>query len=351
MQEVSHRRQSVRGARVSGVVACVPPRAVRNEEFIPTFGEEGVAEVTKVVGVMERRWTATDQTSADLCFSAAKRLLIDLGWDRQSITALVFVSQTPDYRLPATACELQHRLGIGSACAAFDVNLGCSGYTYGLWLSMTLAAQSKDGRVLLLVGDTISKTVDPTDRATATVFGDAGSATAIEAEVSAPETFFVFGTDGGGSRRLIIPDGGFRADVSLPEAFGTRDRNKLFMDGPEIFNFTLKVVPKCVQDACDFAGLSPGQIDFFLLHQANAFMLRHLIKKMKLDPTKAPINIDRFGNVSSASIPLLIAATVRQGLLDRDTNVLMAGFGVGFSWCSAIVRFSGLRVIELIEHG
>jgi 3-oxoacyl-[acyl-carrier-protein] synthase-3 len=347
--EVAHSRRSVTGARVAGVVACVPTRKVGNEEFVPVFGEEGVSEVTKVVGVKERRWAAPHQTTADLCCASAERLLADLAWDRKTISALIFVSQTPEFRLPATACELQHRLGIGSGCAAFDVNLGCSGYTYGLWLSMTLAAQQSGGRVLLLVGDTISKIVDFTDRATATVFGDAGSATAVEADPSAPEAFFVFGTDGGGSRRLIVADGAYRVAAALPESFGNRDRTRLFMDGPEIFNFTLKVVPSCVREVCDFSGVCSDEVDYFLLHQANAFMLRHLSKKMKLDSAKVPINIDQFGNVSSASIPLLIASTVRDGVLERDTQMLLAGFGVGFSWCAAVMRLSGVKVIELIE--
>ena len=349
MGDLAQGYRRVAGARISGVVACVPPRKVTNEHFVPAFGEAGVAEVTKVVGVLERRWTDASQTTADLCFLAAERLLGQLQWDRASVSALIFVSQTPDYRLPATACELQARLGLGSACAAFDINLGCSGYTYGLWLAMTLAAQASNGRVLLLVGDTISKTVDPNDRATATVFGDAGSATAIEADANAPAAHFVFGSDGNGSRRLIIPEGCSRLDAELPESFGQRDRQKLFMDGPEIFNFTLRVVPQCVQEVCSKSGRTPDEIALFLFHQANAFMLRHLAKKMKLDPAKVPLNIERFGNVSSASIPLLIVTSAAERIRSESLPILMAGFGVGFSWCSAVVEFSQPRVVELID--
>jgi len=349
MTALAQRHRSVAGAKVAGVVTCVPRAKIGNDTFVPAFGESGVAEVTKVVGVLERRWTAAGQTSADLCCAAAERLLTDLGWDRNSISALIFVSQTPDYRLPATACELQARLGLGMACAAFDINLGCSGYTYGLWLAMTLSSQASDGRVLLLVGDTISKTVDPHDRATATVFGDAGSATAVEADIGAPSAHFVFGSDGAGSRRLIIPDGCFRQDASLPESFGQRDRTKLFMDGPEIFNFTLRVVPECVREACARADVSKEDIDLFLFHQANAFMLRHLAKKMKIDPIKVPMNIDRYGNVSSASIPLLMATSVADRLRNQGGTVLLAGFGVGFSWCAAVLKLHDMRVVELIE--
>ncbi len=349
MGDLAQGYRRVSGARIAGVVAAVPPRKVTNEQFVAAFGESGVAEVTKVVGVLERRWTDESQTTADLCFLAADRLLSELGWERTSISALIFISQTPDYRLPATACELQARLGLSSACAALDINLGCSGYTYGLWLAMTLAGQTPNGRVLLLVGDTISKTVDPNDRATATVFGDAGSATAIEADPGAPSAHFVFGSDGDGSRRLIIPDGCFRVDAALPESFGQRDRQKLFMDGPEIFNFTLRVVPQCVQEVCSQSGRAQTEIELFLFHQANAFMLRHLAKKMKLDATKVPMNIERFGNVSSASIPLLMVTSVADRIRGENIPVLMAGFGVGFSWCAAIIEFSKPRVVELID--
>ena len=175
------------------------------------------------------------------------------------------------------------------------------------------------------------------------------AATAIEADLAAPSAHFVFGSDGSGSRRLIIPDGCFRVDAALPESFGQRDRQKLFMDGPEIFNFTLRVVPQCVQEVCSQSGRAQTDIELFLFHQANAFMLRHLAKKMKLDSGKVPMNIERFGNVSSASIPLLMVTSVADRVRGENIPVLMAGFGVGFSWCAAIIEFSKPRVVELID--
>lgn len=339
---------SIAGSRIAGIVACVPKLRVDNAPFLERFGDKAT-EIEKMTGVRERRWTESGQTTADLCQRAAEALLDRLGWERDSVDALFFVTQTPDYRLPATACALQARLGLNKAVIAFDVNLGCSGYPYGLWLAMMTAASGSARRVLLLVGDTITKTVDSDDRSTAMLFGDAGTATAIEADGSG-NARFILGTDGSGERQLIIAEGAYRL-VEAPAAgeIPTSRADTLFMDGGAIFNFTLATVPPLVAATLEKGG-GVDAFDAFLFHQANAFMLRHLAKKAKLPAERVPVNIDRFGNTSSATIPLLMTTDLADRLRTQSMRLAMFGFGVGFSWGSADLKVGPLACVETIEY-
>lgn len=337
------RSVSVTGSRIVGVVSCVPERVVDNVSFRERFGDKA-NDIEKMTGVLERRWTDKETTTADLCQRAAETLLERLGWERDSVDALFFVTQTPDYRLPATACALQGRLGLARHTLAFDVNLGCSGYPYGLWLAMTAIAGGGARRVLLLVGDTITKTVDSEDRSTAMLFGDAGTATALEVD-PAGKASFILGTDGTGERQLIIPEGAYRA--SQPNADGAK-ADSLYMDGGAIFNFTLATVPPLVAATVEHDGIEA--FDAFLFHQANAFMLRHLAKKSKLPPEKVPVNIDRFGNTSSATIPLLMTTDLADRLRNAPARIGMFGFGVGFSWGSVNIEMDRLECAETIDY-
>lgn len=337
---------SLAGSKIAGVVSCVPPRAVDNARFREQFGDKA-ADIEKMTGVLERRWADAGTTTADLCQQAAECLLKRLGWERGSVDALFFVTQTADYRLPATACALQARLGLNRQVIAFDVNLGCSGYPYGLWLAMAAIASGSAKRVLLLVGDTISKTVDSQDRSTAMLFGDAGTATAIEVDDQG-EAHFVLGTDGEGERQLIIAEGAYRSAPVSDELQGPRT-DALYMDGGAIFNFTLATVPPLVAATLDRAG-GVDRFDAFLFHQANAFMLRHLAKKSKLPADKVPLNIDRFGNTSSATIPLLMTTNLAGQLTARQNRLALFGFGVGFSWASADISVGPLGCAETIDY-
>lgn len=334
----------VRGAGVRGVVSCVPQRRIENDHFLETFGD-GVAEVTKMTGVQSRHWVEEGITTGDLCRRAGARLLDGLGWEPESVDALIFISQTPDYRLPATACVLQAGLGMRPGIIAFDVNLGCSGYPYGLWLAMTMVASGAARRVLIAVGDTISSIVDPKDRATAMLFGDAGTATAVEADPDASAAF-VLGSDGSGADNLIVPAGGSR---SAPHR-SPNDPAKLYMDGGEIFNFTLKAVPKLIADTVAYSGRTAEEFDGFLLHQANSFMIKHLAKKAKLAPEKVPINIERYGNTSSATLPLLLTDDFAGRLRGEAALLGLFGFGVGYSWASAALELGPLQCVETISY-
>ncbi len=339
---------AIDGVALRGIVSAAPRRVVGNDAFVKRFGADGVADVVKMIGVEQRRIAEPQQTTADLCFEAAKVLLERLDWPADSVDALIFVSQTPDYRLPATACSLHGRLGLATHCQALDVALGCSGYVYGLWLAATLLKAGLK-RVLLLAGDTSSRLVDQNDRATALLFGDAGSASAVEADAAAKPMHFRLGSDGAGARHLIIPEGAYRTGES-DERWGENfDPACLYMDGAEVFNFTLRAVPNLVRETLDDAGLIATDVDAYALHQANRFMLRHLAKKIGAGEDRVPTNIDRFGNTSSATIPLLLTTDLAERITSASSRLMLVGFGVGFSWGAALIDTGPLAVAETIE--
>ncbi|HEX4197793.1 MAG TPA: ketoacyl-ACP synthase III [Caulobacteraceae bacterium] len=338
---------SVPRVALRGVVTALPARRVTNGHFQSTFSDSDINDVVKMIGVEARHWAADGQTTADLCQAAASRLLERLGWDALSVDALIFVSQTPNQRLPATACELHGALGLGPDCQALDVGLGCSGYVYGLWLASALISAGCR-RVLLLAGDTSSRMIDPRDRGTALLFGDAGTASALEASPAAEPIHFVLGTDGSGARNLIVQGGGFRgvvADERRPEGY---DPDHLFMDGGAVFSFTLKAVPALIRDTLARAGAQPDQLDALVLHQANRFMLNHIAKKAGVGAERTPINIDRYGNTSSASIPLVLTTDLASRLTAEPMRLLMAGFGVGYSWGGAYMATTPLGCAETL---
>jgi 3-oxoacyl-[acyl-carrier-protein] synthase-3 len=337
------------GASITGIVSCVPSREIENDYFINKFGESGVNDVVKIIGVHKRHWVDDNTTTRDLCLHAGKRLLKDLDWDPKSVDALIFVSQTPDFRLPASACILQAELELSNSCIAFDLNLGCSAYPYALWLGMTMIQTGAARRVLLAVGDTCSKTTDMNDRATALLFGDAGVMTALESNSDEKESHFIMGTDGTGANNLIIPIGAFKS-YPIYKDLRFKNINPLctFMDGAEVFNFTLQAIPNLVKQTFEFANKTAVDYDAFLFHQANRFMVERLAKKSKLPIDKVPININNFGNTSSASIPLLITTTLREQLQNQRIKLAMFGFGVGYSWASASIEMGKLNVIENI---
>ncbi len=274
-------------------------------------------------------------------------MLERLDWAADSVDALIFVSQTPNQRLPATACELHGALGLATGCQAFDVGMGCSGYVYGLWLASALITAGCR-RVLLLAGDTVSRMIDPADRGTALLFGDAGTASALEASNDAEPIHFVLGTDGGGARNLLVQGGGFRAAAADARRAEGYDPDHLFMDGGAVFSFTLKAVPALIRDTLDRAGVGIDRVDALVLHQANRFMLNHIAKKVGAGAERTPINIDRYGNTSSASIPLVLTTDLAERLTSEPTRLLMAGFGVGYSWGGAHMTTTPLRCAETL---
>ena len=332
---------SLDGVAFRGVRACVPAqsRSLEAEGLIPDPAER--ERLIASIGVRSRHVARPDIMTSDLCQRAAEGLLDQLGWARESVDVLVMVTQSADYVIPATACALQARLGLGP-CLAFDVNLGCSGYAYGLWIAAsllkTLAPAGRPARALVLAGDVSTSKLLEGDRSTIPLFGDAGSATALERDPAAPPIFGVFGTDGRGAGHIIVEAGGLRKPLLPPRephdeamAADLYRAARLHLNGAEVFNFTLRAVPALMKDILDAAQATIGDIDYVLFHQANAFMLNHLRKKTGVPEEKAPIAMESFGNTSSASIPLTIAARLADAL-DAPRSVIMMGFGVGWSW-------------------
>jgi len=337
-------RSAFHSIRIAGIATAVPEAEVA----VVQASAERFDELTKVVantGVKSRRIAAPDVCASDLCAKAAEVLFAGIACDRGTIDLLVFITQTPDHVLPATACVLHGRLGLGKHCAAFDVNLGCSGYVYGLSLAAAYLQSGAANRVLLLVGDTISKLTSPADRSVAHLFGDAGSATLLERSSESAPMRFITGSDGTGAAHLRVAAGMFRMpssettrQVTPREGGNARNDEQLFMNGPEIFNFTLREIPALVRAALAQASWSLEQVDAIVLHQANRFMLDYLAKRMKLPPEKVVLALERYGNTSSASIPLAICDQLGPRLQAGPVKVLLAGFGVGFSWAATTLE-------------
>ncbi len=351
----------IEDAKIAGIVTCVPPHEKCIDDELELFGGnvKQLERLKKTIGLSKRRVVDAKTTAADLCEQAARRLIDEVRLELAQIDSLICVTQTPDYSQPCNAAVLHGRLGLSKNCAALDVNLGCSGYVYGLWLAHTMIASGGCERVLLLAGDTISRLVHAKDRAVAPLFGDGGSATLIERCPGAPAASFSLQTDGSGYDKLIVPAGGARqprsdatAQATEDEAGNLRSLENLFMDGAEIFNFSITEEPKSVQELLEYACVDADAVDYYVFHQANRYILGNIAKRLKLDLAKVPMQtVERYGNQSSASIPSAICGELSAALAQRDSaQLFLSGFGVGLSWASALVEFRELSVCELIDY-
>lgn len=348
------------GIALKGLRACVPAvcRTLEDEGILDDATER--ERLQKTIGVRSRHIAPPSVCTSDLCQNAAEGLLADLGWAKDSIDVLIFVTQSSDYVIPATACALQYRIGLGS-CLAFDINLGCSGYAYGLWtaasLLKTLSIKGRPARALVLAGDVSTSKLMPGDRATVPLFGDAGSATALQTDENASPWTGVFGTDGAGAEHIIVEAGALRKPL-VPQLNPLDEASKqalfnaarLHLNGLEVFNFTLKNVPPLIHSLLEAANTSVDSIDHFVLHQANQMMLKHLAKKSGLPDNKTPIAMERYGNTSSASIPLTIADQLADSL-SQPRELVMVGFGVGWSWSALKLTTSVMPrpVVEILK--
>lgn len=347
----------ISGVKIVGLSACLPSNIVSNKEAgAELYGDE-IDGVIKTTGVAARRAVAEGKATAlDLCVKAAEHLFENSCCGKENIGGIVFVTSSPDFLMPNNATSAQHRLALSSAVTAFDINLACSGYVYGLWAA-AMAANSMGKSILLLDGETNSHFASPKDRATAILFGDAGTATIIEPCGGASEWTFAFETDGSKRDALIIPEGGYRNRANAHSAEyrqypdgGTRRGIDMKMDGMEVFNFVVRSVPKCLEFLMEQTATTPEDYDVLALHQANLFMIKQVAKRMKFPIDKVPVTIDKYGNSSSAAIPVTLASELHEKIARGKLKVLASGFGAGLSLASVSMELGPCFCPGVIEY-
>lgn len=342
---------------IRAVSACVPHEVETTDDLARFMPLEDIAKVKNQIGIVEKHIAPAHVCSSDLCCKAAEYIFCHDDIRREDVDALIFVSQTADYRQPATAPMLQHRLQLSKDCLCFDVNLACSGYVYGLSTAFAYASQPGIRKVLLLVGETMSKIVSRHDKVNTPLFGDAGTATIIEKmETNAP-TVFSLHSDGSGAEVMMVPFGGFRKPSceeglkTLVDDDGSERTGEQFrMDGMEVFNFGMREEPKDIKGLMAITNMSIEDVDLVVFHQANRFMTDFFAKRLKLPAEKVPYSIDRFGNTSSASIPLTLCAELNENKYPNRSNVILSGFGAGLSWGSVLVDLTQTRINPVIEY-
>lgn len=336
-------------SRIVDIASYLPKKILHNDDLTKIYPGWSSEKIYQKTGIIERRIALDDETAADLAFKAARNLFEKNTVTPGDIDFVILCTQTPDYFLPTTACLLQYRLEIPNTAGAFDINLGCSGFVYGLSVAKGLIETGSARRVLFLTSDTYSKFIHPMDKSVRTLFGDGATATLIEASEETDEQFigpFVFGTDGNGANNIIVKTGGFRSARSentgkeeVDDSGNVRSQDNLYMNGSEVIAFTLSSVPKAINDLLKKCGRGLNDFDYIVLHQANQFILDALRKKLNLPEEKFPIFLEICGNTVSSSIPLTLESMLNKSCLKRGDKLLLLGFGVGYSWAGAVVKF------------
>lgn len=343
-------------AKIRGVCCALPDNPIAIKQLGKDyFKDYEIEKISNIVGVKTLYHAKLNQTTADLCYAAAEKLIFDLGWKKETIDGILFITQTPDYVAPATSCILQHKLGLSKNCFALDINYGCSGFIYGTLLASQLIDSKTCKRVLVLVGDTLSKIISRKDKGISLLFGDGGSATALEySEKTSRATFTVY-TNGAGANHLMVPAGGFKKPKSKNTKILREDENgnkrteeDIYMNGEEIFSFVINEIPKIINEILKEHEWGIVDIDQVLLHQANNYMVKYIAKKVKIPMRKVPLNIDKFGNTSGSTIPFLICDQLKKIGKGNDLKVIMSGFGVGLSWGAAALNLNNIYCSELV---
>lgn len=342
---------------IKALAACVPSRVIDNYHYdLDIWPEEEVKKVVDKVGVAERRFVDDDTCASDLCFAAAERLIADNNIDKSEINLLVFLSQTPDYRMPATSILLQDRLGLPMSTMAFDISLGCSGFISALSIVYSMMQNYGFRKALLLNGETRSKVYSRKDRREAFIFGDAGVAALIERDERFGESHFSLNSDGSRGELIMIPGGGYRHMSSaetikekvVDEYGNVRTDEQGRMNGADVFNFVIVEVPKDIKRLLAATGEDIQKLDYYVFHQANAFINNYIAKKMKLDKERIPWTIQKYGNTSSVSVPLTIASELKNKMAG-EKRLLLSAFGVGMAWATAIVPFVDCKISDIVE--
>ncbi len=344
------------GVGIKAVAACVPPKKMYNKDLKNLIPEGDIEKTISSIGIREKRFAEPEVCASDLCLKAAQRLIEENEIDVNSIDLLLFLSQTPDYKIPATSPILQYRLGLPETTACLDLSLGCSGYVYGLSAAFAYASLPGINRVMLLDGETFSKIVNPKDKVNAPLYGDAGTATLIEKGGDFGTSLFTLYTDGTGLDAVIIPAGQGRNPTTCEnliekeqEESNIRSENEIFMDGMDVFNFATRRVPRSIKEIVQIAGLQLADIDYLIFHQANKFMTDFFVKWLKFDFNKVPYCLEKYGNTSSASIPLTLSSELA-GRHNEKERVIMCGFGAGLSWGTVLLTFDNCNISKVVDY-
>lgn len=330
--------------KIKAISYYLPERQVSNEELVAEFPEWSVEKVASKVGVNSRHIAAEDETAGDMAEKAARKLFQEYHISPEEIDFLLFCTQSPDYFLPSTACILQHRLGIPTHSGAFDYNLGCSGCIYGLGMAKGLIAAGMAKNVLLLTAETYNKYLHPSDKSNRSIFGDGAAACLVSTDGFAEIGDFVFGTDGGGANNLIVKTGAARhrektGQYVQDEEGHTWYDDYLYMNGGAIFNFTLEAVPALVKELLEKNSLQKEEVDYYIFHQANKFMLNTIRKVCALPKDKFYINLENVGNTVSSTVLIGLKDCLSNGTITQGMKVMITGFGVGLSWGGTVLKF------------
>jgi len=342
------------GIGIRAISAAVPKTVIDNYKYTKYFPEEQVKEVVDKIGILERRFADENTCSSDLCYAAAEKLLIDNNINKNEIDLLIFISQTPDYRMPATSLLLQDRLGLSNNCVAFDINLGCSAFIYGLSVAYSMMQQISFRKALILDGETRSKVYSAKDRTTAFIFGDAGVAALIDKDIAFDKSYFSLNSDGSREDLIKIKAGGYRYPSSpdtlkekVVDNWGNiRTDEQGYMKGGDVFNFVIREIPRDIKAMWEYSGQDKDAIDYYVFHQANGFMNTHIANKLKLDTHKILSTITKYGNTSSVSVPLTITSELKN---KKQGKLLLSAFGVGLTWASAIIELKDCVISDIVE--
>lgn len=325
------------GSKIEKIEIHLPANVLSNENLMVEFPEWDASKIEKKVGIKTRHVVSDNETAFDLAIEVGKKVL--KGFNKEKIDFILYCTQSTTFFLPSTSCILQNFLGLRKDIGALDFNLGCSGFVYGLSMADSLIKAGRASNVLLIVSETYSKHLHPLDKVNRSIFGDGAAATIVSTSEKNNIGEFIFGTDGSGFNKLIVKDGAFKSKSEhLKYEEGQFDDKSLYMNGPDIFNFTMDVVPKLVSDSLIKNNKLFEEIDFFIFHQANKYILEFLRKKIKIPKDKFYINLGETGNTVSATIPIAISQCLDQGLISEGDVVMLIGFGVGLSWASCIIE-------------
>lgn len=351
-------RWTIKNVRLAGVSACMPKNVVKTAD-LGILNAEDSATFDNTVGIRERRLAPDTLCASDMCQAAAERLLTEMGWEKESIDMLVFESVTGDYYpTPPTSCLLQNRLGLSTNCFCIDLPMGCCGTLYAINVAGNMLSSGNIHRALLLVGDTALRMGSLQDKSRVPLFGDAGTAIALEYDNTADDIIIDFHTLGSGYEALMTPHGGFRRPITAEsfeyEDFGNgiiRRPKDTLIDGMNVFTFAISRPPKSINQLMEDLSIDRNtDIDYFLIHQANKMIVDRIVKKLKLPVEKVPYDLEEFGNLGGASIPSLMVARLRERLTsDTNTRMLCSSFGLGLSWGTMIISGKKIVIPELIE--